>query len=499
MSTFVRVAIVVGAMAAAGCGIGESGIAPPANRIFFPTGMLVDPTGNWLYVVNSNADLRYNAGTLVALDLRKAAEDRMQGVGAPHCPVTHHQPRLSDPERFCCRDVLDDRILDCDERGYIDANASVRIGSFGGEMTSQAYLRGAESVLRLFVAVRAEPSITFIDVTGRDGRLQLRCTGDRTGGDQASYATCEDEWKVKGVTDDRGRRLQEEPQSLVVDSALGILYVGHLGGVERGIFAVRGVSVIDICAPQSLEPPRVVSVLANAFPGGRGAGVTSLTLANPGDPMGTLFATSQGSFEVSELAVRGGSVAACTSDATAAITARDLTLVPGRRFLSTAFSPHGEDLRGLDLRGFVLSPDGRWAYILHRNTGRFDPAALAIIDRRPDERGDPLNIPTAVLEVCPGPTELRMHDAGRGHQLFVTCFEGGQIYVIDPSVPSVTAIIEAGNGPTALAFSPADPTIAFVAGFADNDVAVIDLAPGSPTEYRVVQRFGFPRSANLSQ
>ena len=38
-----------------------------------------------------------------------------------------------------------------------------------------------------------------------------------------------------------------------------------------------------------------------------------------------------------------------------------------------------------------------------------------------------------------------------------------------------------------------DRTVAYVAGFANNNVSVLDLKPGSPTEYRVVQRIGFPR------
>jgi DNA-binding beta-propeller fold protein YncE len=78
--------------------------------------------------------------------------------------------------------------------------------------------------------------------------------------------------------------------------------------------------------------------------------------------------------------------------------------------------------------------------------------------------------------------------------LYITCFEGGQIYVVDPQASLVKAIIEAGHGPTALTFSPTDPTIAFVASYADNSVSVIDLRPESQTEYMVVQRLGFPHA-----
>ncbi len=88
---------------------------------------------------------------------------------------------------------------------------------------------------------------------------------------------------------------------------------------------------------------------------------------------------------------------------------------------------------------------------------------------------------------------MQRHDTGRGERLFVTCFESGQIYVVDPEPLTVTDVITVGRGPNTLVFSPTDPGLAYVAGFADNNVAVLDLHPGSPTEYRVIQRIGFPR------
>ena len=34
---------------------------------------------------------------------------------------------------------------------------------------------------------------------------------------------------------------------------------------------------------------------------------------------------------------------------------------------------------------------------------------------------------------------------------------------------------------------------AYVVGFGDNNISVVDLAPGADNEYRVVHRLGFPR------
>ena len=82
-------------------------------------------------------------------------------------------------------------------------------------------------------------------------------------------------------------------------------------------------------------------------------------------------------------------------------------------------------------------------------------------------------------------------------RLFVTCFDAGQIYVFDPYVPRLIAVINAGRGPAGLAF-PRSPRpdrperLAYVVGFSANDIPVLDLTPGSPTQYHVVQRIGFP-------
>jgi hypothetical protein len=57
-----------------------------------------------------------------------------------------------------------------------------------------------------------------------------------------------------------------------------------------------------------------------------------------------------------------------------------------------------------------------------------------------------------------------------------------------------------GRGPSGLVFDDTllddgvtKRNVAYVVGFGDNNISVIDLKPGSPTEYHVVQRIGFPR------
>src|SRR6185312_17229862 len=99
-------AFLLGALAAlaagaAACSLSQEGVMPPADTLFFPAAAVMPPDGQWLYVANSNADLRYNDGTLAMLNvgedvvtatadgtltLRGAASDRARPGQWAVCP-----------------------------------------------------------------------------------------------------------------------------------------------------------------------------------------------------------------------------------------------------------------------------------------------------------------------------------------------------------------------------------------------------------------------------
>lgn len=475
-----------------GCGIGAEGIDPPDNRIYFPSVLTVDGTSRWLYVVNSNSDLKFNRGTVVAVDLARVAQDRSAKVAAdwPICPAPRYVPK-TQPTLNCCRDLLDQRVLNCDERAYVYGPATVRMGSFGASVAKQPFVQVAEGqpsgqrqVERLFVAVRSDPSITFIDAWVDADGPHFRCSGDFNATpppNGVQHQECQDSWKVK-AGNRNGQKLlfPEEPFDVAIDPALGVLYTAHLS---------VGVSVIDACAPQLGRVPSLRWVERALFPGTPGQGVTGVSLAVPGDPSAPVYATSRTVSQVASLVLRGATAGDCPATATEAGVPRDLAVVPSNAFNSTTFHPGGNDVRA-----FLVEPGGRSGYLLHRNSPR-GPAAIVRVDLRPDPRGVPGFRPVDTVEVCSGPTQMVAHDAGRGLRLFVTCFDAGQVYVVDPGSLSVEAIIDAGRGPTRMTFDRAQPNVAYLAGFADNNVSVIDLNINSSTEYRVVQRIGFPRQA----
>jgi hypothetical protein len=394
----------------AGCGFGESGIAPPTDRIFFPAGIAADPSGEWLYVVNSNSDLRFNAGTVVAVNLAKAREDRAlfqaaamyrPRADAAPAPITtcsnsvFVQPQGGDPN-FCCRDFLDPSILNCDDRRHVEKSATVSIGSFGGSIVAQKVDREGKRTSRLFVAVRAEPSLTFIDANpmpamgSTPASISMNCAT----GSPGANAYCTDDFRIKSmkVAGAPDRPFPEEPHAMVLDDLLGVLYVGHLGGVDRGQLVARGVSVVDVCKPAEY-PPHLASILDNAFPQSGSIGVSALTPSRPGDPTEALLATAQLTTEVTEILFQDPPHAELRDCGAAE---RNLQLVAGRRFASSAYGT-----RGGDLRGVVLSDDAQRAYVLHRQyavRGEYNPPSVVGRESQ-DIHGLPHKTPKPTLHV----------------------------------------------------------------------------------------------------
>jgi YVTN family beta-propeller protein len=457
--------------AQAGCSLSQEGVPPPANRIFYPASAVVDPSGSWLFVASSNSDLRYNDGTLVAVDLTAARADR--AASWQECPAAGYIRRApGDPP--CCLDFLDRTILNCDEQRYITDDMTVRIGSFAATMVWQDTCPAPPCLQgRLLIGVRGDGSITWIDADVRDGsdgsppRVDLRCN-DTVG----HFAECDSAHKVIDNDPDHDLpnpiRLPDEPYALAVDSSDGLLYVGHLRG--------DAISIFDVALNATLATgPRFIAPFSNIFPldGNGNAGVTSLNIHQLSGVPGELFASSRYVPRVSAFAPTN---AALTPDPGAA---RNVAL------LSTGIG-FDTTLVGSEIRGIEFLAGNQRAYALQRV-----PPALVGFDVVDDPVRGIVTTATEVLEMCSSPTFLYQQDltatGGGGTRLFVNCFDDNRIYVVDASVPRLIATIDVGQGPAGLAFDKADPNLAYVVGFGANDLSVLDL-----TAYRVVQRIGFP-------
>lgn len=514
-----RALLVAGACAVSACALNQQGVTPPADTFFYPASALADSTASWLFVTNSNADLRYNDGTLVMVDLNQAKRDRTErgglvpAVGGVQetwelCPQEDYvSPLDRGNPQICCWDRLDHSILNCDERRYVQASATVAIGSFAAGMVWQPYCSGRCDMKnmicspdanrgRLLIGVRGDTSLTEVDVDlGKANPFDCGQPAGMTPGECNAASRIIDTTSalVTEATDQAAPLvpLPDEPYALALDPQLGLLYVGHLVG-NTATIDTGGVSLFDVSSSAPLTSDNFISPFGSPFPANSAGafGITALKLHVPlgqstgGGATQEVFASSRYIPLVTAM-VPFGNLLHCPGDVT------DEVVVPaGDTFNSELV---GSEMRGIEFieppaaGASTLPPPAERAYALQRV-----PPALVGFAISTNKAGATSATPTDVLETCSSPTFLYQHDAGAGSRLFVSCFDTGEVYVFDPTGPTLETIFQAGRGPAGIVFPEADPTIAYLIGFSDNNVSVLDLAPGSATQYHVIQRLGFP-------
>ena len=508
-----------------GCGLNQEGVRPHAEIISYPASAVLDASGDWLFVANSNADLRYNDGTLIALRVARAREDRLNRgvtidgafVAAETCPSVNYVRPLGESPDYCCIDPLDPYILNCDERRYVEKGSSVRIGSFAAGMVRQdppcsinpmdecktCDGTASQGTSRLLIAVRGDTSLTYVDVTPEavdaNGSvvqpLVLDCVGDSTDGSNGDeeFASCDDGHRIVDTEsalalstadpDPPLVRFPDEPYALALDDDSGLLYAGHLAGSTTRPGS-GGVSLFDVAAvDNAMKPPRFIASFPVFAANSSGlVGVTSLRW----EPGRAVFATSRYLPMVTGLSATAA--LGCPLRKADMEPIREIAIFGSGETFATSLA--GSETRGIQFVQSTLTTEDdmgqsheevvEHAFVLQR----LPPAVVDFYH----------GLPNQVIEVCQSPTFLQKKKTIAGDRLFVNCFDSGEIFVINPYVPRVERIFSVGRGPASLVFSDHDPTVAYVVGFGDNNISVIDIAPGSPSQYHVVQRIGFPNS-----
>jgi hypothetical protein len=549
-----------------------TGEEPCRQQVYFPTGVAIDPSADVLYVSSSNADLRYSGGTVAAIDLVRyecavryatagafVAGDPCLNLDPFALPLTDGTPfqangvvqkfKLTDPDptdaqgrtvvqvdaASCNHDLLDPRIVECDESRFV--TSAVKIGNFAGSIRVQ--LRQGDFDRRLWLPVRGDPSITFINVKrkydgmpapsspvhdklpsvahldcpdaqnpnpartlddcnaqrvtvrdfhGSDGKPLPACTADT---DCPTGVSCQNA-QCKPIP------LPPEPFGLYLDvgpkvngaPAYERLAVTHLLGGEVTLInaaANSPASTSDITPSENIVLD-VHGGLFNADSAGRRGGF-ALAPLHPGAPL------SQPSYWF---------VTSRLNPAVAMFRVADVSslILPAPGFTLN----NGPYLLGDDVRDLAVQADGNRAFFIENH-----PPSLFTVDTRPIESsstGFPTNQVVDIVDVCQGPSHLGLRqwtEAGGPDapdrvitRLYVVCFQTGQVAVIDPDLAIITDTILVGRGPNDIAFNFGDgiqpatplPRRAYVTNFTDSDVSVIDLERGSPTENRVISRIG---------
>jgi YVTN family beta-propeller protein len=318
--------------------------------------------------------------------------------------------------------------------------------------------------LRVIVPTRGDPSIAWADYDGS----KLTCGGS------PPFPLCDDEHRLSSIHNDPNLPIPDEPFSVFADKVNGFAVVSHL--------TTGAITLLDAPDRSCAGCVQVADVIAGVFAqdpltGLVGAtGVAGHAPASAGDP-DLVYVGSR-----SENRIQTFSVGRPVNQAPP-------YLLPASYFFLTAV---GDGVgASSDTRGMQLSADGNHLYVVNRR-----PPNLQVVDTSIDPMtARPRNVVTGASDICRQASTVAVRDfAADDQRAYVTCFQDGQVYVIDPRGQShVEDIITVGRGPYAVA-AAADPRQRlFISNFLEDTIAVVDVDPASATRNRVVLRIGEPR------
>jgi DNA-binding beta-propeller fold protein YncE len=522
-SRFLMPRLLLATLLLGACAGSDEGRTAPADSFFFPTGVVISPDSRFAFVTNGNTDLRFNGGTVAVVDLHEAIGRYMK-----------------DPNKCGFgTDPIDNRIAVCDEKNPVNnktiilGDKTVRVGNFPGQPAVQQFLKPTGTATqrgtlascdpalgdpncipgyqpdpsqgyRLLLPVRGDPSLTWINV---DPNGTLDC-----GQSAGPVGQCDGAHRITQLLIDSSIVFAPEPFGVSVSNEMGVALTSHLASAT--------VSLFDI-GDRSTTPPHFVDVINGVFDVNQNGSQAAYGVALrpldpalvpatcPGLPNCTLgdyeifFATSRVSPRLAQLVARGADLCRPELPGCGTCTNPDPSMCPpcdvcnGQREMAVVESTQVRlDLYlsdGSDVRDVKFTKDGNRAYVVDRS-----PPTVVEIDTTsvPPPAGDPRDVILRAIEVCPQPSLLAVREDPPPLRVYVTCFAAGQIFVIDPPRGEVIDVINVGRGPNAVELLPTHDgplgQIAVVANFADNDLAVVDMNPGSATENTVLFKIGMP-------
>jgi DNA-binding beta-propeller fold protein YncE len=407
----------------------NAGVPPPLNALFYPVAAVTSSDGAWLYVVNSNFDLRYNGGTVVTMDLNAIRAAAVSRTMADGCRVDNTSDGVPNALR-------------CSASRFMVAGATRRINPFA---VDAAIARYADRE-RLYVAVRGDGSVTWFDLDARGG---LSC------GSGGAGSLCDDAHRVgiDGASSPLGNRLPPDPSALAVDPSRGWIMVSHQSTdatlARASLLADRGARA----GSPANAAPVVLNTLTGVTPGL--SAVALIPNSNPA-ARSTWVATSRTDAVLNFFQAYPGNPA--LQDSTPFL------------YRSAAVGITGLN-RGVDSRSVIMdpAPGASRMYVVSRS-----PESLLVVDLGAE---NPSQITIRdVIPVPPGPSRLAAsYDAATGRtQVYVVAYDARRISVVDPAEHRIVSETSTNRGPHALVRDP-NGEFLYVVDFLDNAVEVLDL------------------------
>lgn len=434
----------------AGCTASGEEVQPDDNQLFFPTAAVVSPDGARLFVVNANSDLTYDSGTINVVPLAT-----VEGV------IAEWTANRAAPSG-CFQDTDFTETLVCDESLFLNETgpSGVRIGNFATDLALQDFTDGR---FRLIAPTRGDPSITWVDWDPGAARLSCNENG-------RSFELCDDAHRLSFLLNDSElASIFGEPFAAYGDTAGQFVMVTHLD--------TAAVTLID--SPRD-GAARITDIALEVFlpdpPMSSNRGATSVLGRTPRADNNLVYVGSRTDDRIQTFSVGRP------------INGAPPFLIAGDSFALDAVGGGGMTTDSRDTRGMAFSPSGDRLFLVNRRS-----PSLQIYDTSVGPAGMPQNLAVGATDLCRQASTIALAGTGDNERVYVTCFQDGQIYAIDPRGHGhVEDIIVVGRGPNSVVAAP-DGKRLYVTNFLEDTVAVIDIEPGSKMRNRVVLRIGEPR------
>lgn len=459
---------VLAAVALPGCLGDTGGIAPPDDELIYPVALATIRDDSHLLVVNSNFDLEYNAGTLVAYQLANIDMFNGSPIGYDSDKGIFILPSGIPLSRYCTGGMSGSWCNLSTSAGIV-ADETIHLGAYASDLNI------TPDKDRALVPVRGEQAIIVVDLPQGNNLLECGESAD-------DERRCNDAHKITG----NGREpLPMEPHHVEtmnyvqtnddgVEETVTMGFATHRAGGEVSLFSVS--SSAGNATPVGNE---LIKVINGVIEGASGIAV------NPRAQDILVVGQRDFSPHVAVLDVetdwRSGSL---------------LNDPAFGQYRTIAINENDYISGGNGARDIAVSPDGKTGFVITES-----PAALLKIDL---ERYQVTDMVTVCRESSRVETYVDEGDPDDAFDdkmyAFVLCFLTSQVYIVDADF-MIPVIRKTGAGPQDIAFD-AEREIAYIANFTDSTITMIQaVAPFNMIQVRTAEgtddalrlRIGEPR------
>jgi hypothetical protein len=450
-----RLALVLGLAVCAG-----PAADPDPQALYLPTGAVLAPNGEWLFVVNSNLDEVYSAATLVSIDVSAFAA----------ALADEPAPRGSEPTdaRPCRVGALGEReIVECDAGRFIVPGHTVELGSGAGNIAVDQPA-GDEGPLRLLIPSSIAREVTWIDVVfSEDDDIAAVDCGQ-------TLRRCGPDHVLRYLGNDAaGTRLPSDPGRIYVGTGpYRYAYLPHLLG--------GNLSLVNLSGPFG---PELTDISAGFF--------------DDGDDS----VPYDGGFGVVERACDPAAAPSVTFDCARPILVSSYRFQPGVRTFTVRtgrddIAPQrAYPLNDINRTEAGDRPQMGDVQFEDPETGerllavRTTPAALTVAGVTVDDVGELRVTPITNAELCRNPNILAVYRPPQGERIaFVSCYSDDEVAaVLLGSFSTVTIPVD--DGPNDMVLDYQRKRL-YVVHTLSHTVAVIELDRASPRYLEVIGRLG---------